>query len=130
MSTPRSYSLDPSAVGVRLSLCAAALAGAAAPVSDAKATVVAFTTPIAVPNTIDGVHINFLTSAFANSPAVVPGWDFNPWAASGVLTFFWNNTPANSSGGVADATSGRYLDLTPGDGLGRLQRSVSRWLPP
>jgi hypothetical protein len=120
MSKLRAYSLDPSAVGARLGLCAAALAGAAATVSDARATVVTFTTPIAVPNTVAGVYINFLTGASASSPGAVPGWDFNPWASSNALSFFWNNTPANSSGGVAGTTTGPYLDLAPGAVVGSL----------
>lgn len=92
-------------------MCAAALAGTAATVSDASAAVVSFSTPISIPNTFAGVYINFLTGASGFTPASVPGWDFGPWGSSGTLSFFWNGTPASSSGGVAAATTGPYLDL-------------------
>ena len=99
---------------MRLGMCAAALAGAAAPMSDANAVVVTFSTPIAVPNTFAGVYINFLTGANGITPASVPGWDFGPWGSSSTLAFFFNGTPASSSGAVAGATTGPYLDLAPG----------------
>ena len=95
-------------------MCAAALAGTAATVSDASAAVVTFSTPISVPNTFAGVYINLLTGASGLTPASVPGWDFGPWGSSGTLTFFWNGTPTNSSGGVAGTTAGPYLDLAVG----------------
>ena len=129
MSTPRSYSLDPSAVGARLGLCAAALAGTAGAVSNAQAAVVVFTIPIAVPNTIDGVYINLLTGASATSPGAVPGWDFNPWASSGTLTFFWNNAQANTSGGVAGTATGPYLDMPANVVIGPLSTFSSASTP-
>ena len=99
---------------MRLGLCAAALAGAAAPMSNANAVVVTFNAPISVPNTFAGVYINLLSGASGITPASVPGWDFGPWGNGGTLTFFWNGTPASSSGGVASTTTGPYLDLAAG----------------
>ena len=103
--------LDPSNVALRLGMCAAALAGTAAMTNDAHAVVINFTTPIAVPDTFAGVYINLLTGANAVTTAAVPGWDFGPWGSANTLTFFFNGTPANSSGGVAAATAGPYLNL-------------------
>jgi hypothetical protein len=94
-------------------MCAAALAGAAAPMA-ANAVVVTFSTPIAIPNTFAGVYINLLTGANAITPGAVPGWDIGPWGNGGTLAMFFNGTPANSNGGVAGATTGPYLDLAAG----------------
>lgn len=110
MSTPNTTHLDASQVALRLGLCAAALAGLAAPVTDANAVVVTFSTPIPVPNTFAGVYINLLTGANAPTTGAVPGWDFGPWGTS-TLNFFWNSTPALSNGGVGGTT---YTDLPAG----------------
>lgn len=114
MRTNASSTLDSSSVAKRLGLCAAALAGTAATMAPAHATVVTFSTPISIPNTFAGVYINFLTGASGITPASVPGWDFGPWGSSSTLSFFWNGTPAASSGGVAGTTTGPYLDLAAG----------------
>jgi hypothetical protein len=110
--------LDASTVGVRLSLCAAAIAGTAATAPVANAAIITFSTPIVVPQTTAGVYINLLTGATGSSP--VPGWDFNPYNASAgtQLGFYWAPTPANTSGGVAGTTTGPYLDLPPGSVVG------------
>jgi hypothetical protein len=107
--------LDPSVVNSRLGLCAAALAGTAAAVTSADATIITFTTPVVVPATFAGVYINLGTGATGGSGGGTPGWDFNPYAASGLtqLGFYWNPTPG-PSGGVASTTSGPYLSLAPG----------------
>lgn len=98
---------------MRLGMCAAALAGAAAPMADANAAVVTFSTPINVPNTFDGIYINLLTGATATLGSGVPGWDFNPYNSGVSLSFFWSATPSQASG-VAATTTGPYLDLAPG----------------
>lgn len=118
MHTARRRFLNPCVVGARRGLCALAVAGAAATVSVVQAAVVTFTTPIAIPNTGDGVYINFLTGASSSAAAAVPGWDFNPWASGGVMAFSWNNTAPNASGGVAASTAGPYLDIAPGSAIG------------
>lgn len=114
MRTQASPTLDPSSVALRLGMCAAALAGTAATVSDASAAVVSFTTPISVPNNFDGVYINLLTGATGTGGLLVPGWDFNAYNSGVSLSFFWGTTPANSNGGVAGTTTGPYLSLANG----------------
>ena len=118
MRTQASPKLDASTVAARLGMCAAALAGTAGMVTDANATVVTFSTPIAIPNTFAGVYINLLTGANAITPGAVPGWDFGPWGSSNTLSFFFPSTPANAFGAVAGTTTGPYLDLTPGTTIG------------
>lgn len=114
MNTQPASSLARSKISLRLGLCAAVLATTAAMTPEAHAVVVTFSTPIAVPNTFAGVYINLLTGANGITPASVPGWDIGPWGSSNTLTFFFNGTPANSSGGVAATTTGPYLDLAVG----------------
>ncbi|MDO9072608.1 MAG: PEP-CTERM sorting domain-containing protein [Rubrivivax sp.] len=101
-------------VAARLGLCAAALACAAGLATHANAAVVTFSAPIPVPSNFDGVYLNLLTGATGTSGASVPGWDFNPYNSGTALSFFWNGTPAGSSGGVAGTTTGPYLDLAVG----------------
>ncbi|WP_422014815.1 PEP-CTERM sorting domain-containing protein [Roseateles sp.] len=102
--------LEPSSIAARLGLCAAALAGTAATATNANATVITSTTPISIPNTVDGVYINFLTGGTGTSS--FSGWDFNPYAG-GSLLFYWGGT-GSSSGGVASTTTGPYIDLGAG----------------
>jgi hypothetical protein len=113
----RKVDMKTSATMTRLGVCISALAGALA-VQPASAVIVTFTTPVVVPNTLDGLYINLMTGATGSSPALVPGWDFNPWSASNTLTFFWNGTPAGTSGGVAVSAAGPYIDLPIGAGVG------------
>lgn len=98
---------------MRLGMCAAALAGTAATMSTANATVVNFTTPIVVPNSFDGIYINFLTGASGATGASTAGWDFNPYNSGVSLSFFWSATPSQASG-VASTTTGPYVDVAPG----------------
>jgi hypothetical protein len=114
MKSKSSPALDSSSVAVRLGMCAAALAGVAAPVADANAVVVTTVASIPVPNTFAGVYINFLNGATGITPAAVPGWDFGPYGGGTTVNFFWPSTPAASSGGVASATAGPYSLLAPG----------------
>lgn len=79
----------------------------------AQASIVTFNTAIPVPNNFDGVYVNLLTGA-TGSPVSPAGWDFNPYNSGTSLSFFWNNSIANTSGGVASTTTGPYLDLAPG----------------
>lgn len=105
--------LEPSSIAVRLGLCAAALAGTAATVSDANATVVYSTTPISIPATADGIYINFLTGATGTSAGAVAGYDFNPYSGLSALLFYWGGA-GSPNGGVASTTTGPYLDLAVG----------------
>lgn len=103
-----------STLSLRVSLGAAALIATAGMVSTAHAGIVTFDTPIVVPNTFDGIYINLLTGATGTTGASLAGWDFNPYNSGTSLSFFWNGTPAGTSGGVAGATIGPYLDLPVG----------------
>jgi hypothetical protein len=114
MNTISVSKLDASSVAQRLGMCAAVLAGTAAVTTEAQAVVITFNTPIVVPNTFAGVYINLLTGANSPSTAAVPGWDFGPWGNANTLAFFFPGTPTASSGGVAGATTGPYLDLPVG----------------
>src|SRR5215475_10700317 len=120
MQKPNTTKVDASAVGVRLGLCAAAIAGTAATAPVANAGIVTFNTPIVVPQTLAGVYINLLTGATGGSAGSLPGWDFNPYSANvgTQLGFYWAPTPSNTSGGEASTASGPYLDLAPGSVVG------------
>jgi hypothetical protein len=114
----RTTATDRSTVSIRLGVCAAALGGTAATSGDANGQVVTFNTPINLPQTVAGVYINLLTGATGSSGASVTGWDFNPYLAGGgaQLGFYWSQTPANTSGGVASGTT--YQSLTDGTVVG------------
>ena len=111
--------LDASAVGLRLSLCAAAIAGTAATAPLAHASIITFSPALVVPQTLAGVYINLLTGATGASAGAVVGWDFNPYNSNGAtqLGFYWAPTPVGTSGGV-DGGTGQYLDLAPGTLVG------------
>jgi hypothetical protein len=70
---------------------------------------------IVVPTTTAGVYINVLTGASGITPAAVPGWDINPWSATG-LSFF---NPAAPAGGVyVIQTAGQVASLLDGTTIG------------
>ncbi|MBN8814892.1 MAG: PEPxxWA-CTERM sorting domain-containing protein [Sphingomonas sp.] len=93
---------------------AAATAALLMTAGNAYAGPVTFSTPINVPNNIDGVYLNLLTGATGSSGSGVSGWDVNMYLTNSVFTFFWNNTAPSVSGGVAATANGAYLDLAPG----------------
>ena len=69
---------------------------------------------ISVPNTFDGVYINFVTGQTGTSGSSVPGWNWNPYNGGTGLQFFWNGTP---NGGVTlDMTT--YAVLPPNTTVG------------
>ncbi|MEP6821139.1 MAG: PEP-CTERM sorting domain-containing protein [Chthoniobacterales bacterium] len=118
--TKKNITLNASSVQSRLALCAAALAGTAAAVPTAEATIITNNTPFAIPATTAGIYLNFLTGVAGASAGATPGWDFNPYlqTSSGNLGFYWAQTPAASSGGVAtSAATGSYLNLAPGTSI-------------
>lgn len=108
MKTQGSSLLD-GLVGARLTTCAAVL-GAAASGMPAHAAVVTFNTQLVVPDTFDGLYLNFLTGATGTSGSSVPGWDWNPYNSGSSLSFFWNASPS-PAGGVAGTATGPYIDL-------------------
>lgn len=78
-------------------LAAAACAAGAMAGSAAQAAIV-WSGPvnITIPSTTAGVYLNVLSGVFNSNPALVPGWDINPWGSTG-LNFF---NPSAPSGGV------------------------------
>lgn len=83
----------------------------ASPVAMAAIVCNSVTTPLAIPNNIDGVYINLVTGATGTAGGATAGWDVNMYATgtpSG-LYFFWPGAPANSFGGVAAGTVYSYL---------------------
>jgi hypothetical protein len=113
MKTKNILQLDPSAVHVRLGMCAAALVGTAGAVPNADAAIINFNTPIVVPNNFTGVYLDLATgtTSFTGS---FPAFDFNPYSNGGTLGFFWGT----GAGGVAGTTTGPYLSLAPGTVVG------------
>lgn len=79
----------------------------------AHAAIVSFSTPINVPNTVEGVYVNLATGASNTNSTFLPGWDFNAYSSGGALAFFWLS-PGSSPGGVVASSAGPYLDLAPG----------------
>ncbi len=70
-----------------------------------------FTAPaIPVPNSIDGIYINFLNGNTGSSGATVPGWDFNPYNNGSGMAFF---APLTSPPGIT-LTQGVLSTGTPG----------------
>src|ERR1017187_1112472 len=61
-------------------------------------------TSLQVPATAAGLYLNLVTGAVSANPAMVPGWDFNPYAVGGNLTFFASTTATNISAVVATAS--------------------------
>lgn len=83
--------------------------GAVALAGSAQATVVNFATDISVPRTIDGVYINFATGGTSTTENST--FDFNPYAGSGGLLFYWGGSAAPNAG---VATGLVYQDLSVG----------------
>lgn len=73
---------------------------------------------LAIPNTIDGVYINFVTGATGTSGGAVPGFDFNPYSGTGGLLFYWGGDAGAVNGGVASTANGPYLVLGAGSIVG------------
>lgn len=81
---------------------------------NAQAAIVTFSTPVPITNNFNGTDINF-RNGVSGPEGSVTGWDLNIYNQSTAIGFFWNNTFANTAGGVAaTAASGPYLSLAPG----------------
>lgn len=98
----------------RLGLCAAALAGALS-MAPAQAVVVINTTSLSIPNTGDGLYINFVTGATGSTGSA--GYDFNPYSVGGTIAFFFGGAASPNNGGVATLVPA-YVDLSPGTVIG------------
>lgn len=82
----------------------------------AFAAVVCNTTPIAIPQNIDGVYLNLVTGATGTTGTGTVGWDFNPYASSSSTLLSFNGATGSgyvSSGGVISAlASGAPIDAS------------------
>lgn len=80
---------------------------------------------LAVPQTSEGLYINFVTHVSGLTEGSVPGFDFNPYAAANTdpgdqLRFYWGPMQSNpdfNNGGVV-TTGTTYAVLQPGDSIG------------
>ena len=118
MKTKNSTVLNASSIQSRLGLCAAALAGTAAVIPSAEAVVVTFNVNATVPQTFQGLYINFVTGTITGTPTGNLGWDFNPYAAaSGMFAIYWSASTINA--GVSTGPgSMTYADLAIGTVVG------------
>ncbi len=91
------------------SLAGIALAGPALVAPDASATIITSgPVNIVVPPTFAGIYNNFVTGTA--STTATTGYDFDPYASGGNLSFFFPST--GPAGGVS--SGGVFLDLNPG----------------
>ncbi len=92
--------------------------------------------PLSVPNTIDGLYLNFVTGATGSSGSTVAGWDFNPYnGGNTALTFFTPSQQSSLFGILATGMPGITADaqaLRDGEGVwpnpttGFYNRSITR----
>ncbi|MEO8461185.1 MAG: hypothetical protein ABI451_11710 [Dokdonella sp.] len=82
-----------------------------------------FTTPLSIPQNIDGVYINLVTGAQGTAGSGVAGWDVNMYATGASSLYFFWPTPGTSAGGVA--TNGTVYDyLAAGQPVGVAQTFI------
>jgi hypothetical protein len=62
-----------------------------------------------VPVTIAGIYLNLVTNASGITPALAPGWDFNPFSSGGSLAFFTSASVTNVSNVVGSGTAATAL---------------------
>ena len=98
--TPLNSRLD-SRLAAYAAVATAALAAPALPSAEA-AIVYSGPINIAIPLTTAGVYINLVTGVTSVTPAGAPGWDINPFSATGLSWF----SPANISHGYVDEFPG------------------------
>ena len=60
---------------------------------------------INIPSSVDGVYLNVVTGVTGSSGTTTPGWDVNPWSATG-LGFF---SPAAPPGGAYVVTAPGFV---------------------
>ena len=84
-------------------LAGVALAAPALAPSAKAAIVYSGPLTLAIPNSIDGLYINFVTGVTGSSGTAVPGYDFNPYNNGAGLTFYGASSP---SGILASRTPG------------------------
>lgn len=80
---------------------------------------------LAVPQTSEGLYVNFITRTSGLTEGSVPGFDFDPYAAANTvpadqLRFYWGalqSNPDMNNGGVV-SSGNTYAVLQPGDSIG------------
>jgi len=86
-----------------------------APAAQAAIISVSFaSSPVVVPNNIDGVYFNFVTGA--RSTTEITGYDFNPYNNGAGITFYGNASPSGilatgTPGTLAEARALQFGDL-------------------
>lgn len=70
---------------------------------------------IPIPNSVDGVYINFLNGNTGSSGATVAGWDFNPYNNGAGMTFFAPGTPQGVLSTGTPGSSAVARVMQPGD---------------
>ena len=76
---------------------------------------------LSVPESSEGLYINFASGASGPTAGSTPGYDFDPYAAvnttpSGQLRFYWNDPSSGNAGVVSSGDV--YAVLNPGDSIG------------
>jgi hypothetical protein len=74
-----------------------------------------------VPETTEGLYVNFVTGVSGTSEGAVPGFDLDPYAAagtdpSGQLKFYWGSASTSGAGVVSSGDT--YVVLAPGAVIG------------
>lgn len=109
--SPRNLKISPRVDGrlaAYATLAGAALAAPAIPNADAD-IISSGPVNIVIPLTTAGVYINVVTGVNNPVPGNVPGWDLNPFSASGLSWFA--ATPTATSGYVQNFTGGASATL-------------------
>ncbi len=83
-------------LGVGLAAAGAGTGVVVAPQTADAAIVYSGPVNINIPSTTAGIYLNVVTGVFNASPGLAPGWDVNPWNASGLGLF----NPSAPAGGV------------------------------
>jgi hypothetical protein len=79
-----------------------------------------FTVPLSIPQTADGIYINWATGQTGTSGGAVSGFDINPWfsAAQSGLNFYMGADSDPQNGAVFNAVTPMYEVLTIGTVIG------------
>jgi hypothetical protein len=67
---------------------------------------------LAIPATLDGLYVNVVTGATGGTGAATPGWDINPYGATGMQFFTSTAAPNNTT------TTGTTVQLPFGQAIG------------
>lgn len=71
--------------------------------------------PLAIPNTIDGLYLNLVTRVTSTTASPAAGWDFNPYNSGSSLGFFAPDFPSGQGTLASGATA---LALLGGETIG------------